>query len=177
MQHDASPTTQTGSPGQVPITAEQIALATQVLQKRTQSGANWFFWIAGLSLINTFAAAMGSNTRFIVGLGITQIVDALVAQAGNSPNPVALAFDFAAAGVFVAFGLLARKGRDWAFIVGMILYALDGLLFLLAKDVLSIGFHLFALYMIYKGLKAAEALKKLSPPMAVSPGGYPPPSH
>jgi len=58
----------------------------------------------------------------------------------------------------------------------MILYALDGLLFLLAKDVLSIGFHLFALYMIYKGLKAAEALRKLSPAGAAGPGGFSPPA-
>ncbi len=175
MQQDANQPTPVGSPGQVQITEQQKALILQLLQKRTQSGANWFFWIAGLSLINTFAAAMGSNMRFIVGLGITQIVDALVAQAGKPGSPAALAFDFVAAGVVVAFGLLCRKGREWAFIVGMILYALDGLLFLLAKDVLSIGFHLFALYMIYKGLKAAEALRKLQPATALSAGGSAPP--
>jgi hypothetical protein len=166
MLQDTSQLTPGGPPGQVQITAEQKALIVQLLQKRTRSGANWFFWIAGLSLINTFAAAMGSSMRFIVGLGITQIVDALVAQAGNPGNPLALAFDFVAAGIFMGFGLLCRKGLEWAFIVGMILYALDGFLFLLAKDVLSIGFHLFALYMIFKGLKAAEALRKLEPAVA-----------
>jgi hypothetical protein len=176
MQQNASQPPVVGSTGQVQITEQQKALIGQLLQKRTQSGANWFLWIAGLSLINTFAAAMGSNTRFIAGLGITQIADAVVAQAGKSGNPVALAFDFLAAGIFIAFGLWSRKRREWAFIVGMILYALDGLLFLLAKDVLSIGFHLFALYMIYKGLKAAEALRKLSPAGAAGPGGFSPPA-
>ncbi len=39
------------------------------------------------------------------------------------------------------------------------LYALDGLLFLIVEDFLSIGFHIFALYNIFVGLKALNKLK------------------
>ena len=35
---------------------------------RLKSGASWFYWIAGLSLINSISAAAGSTWRFIVGL-------------------------------------------------------------------------------------------------------------
>src|SRR5713226_3450189 len=114
-----------------------------VLGKRVQSGANWFFWIAGLSLINSFSSFSGSKFRFIMGLGVTQITDSL---AGGSASPAALAFALMVAGLLVGFGLLASGGRDWAFILGMILYGLDSLIFVVAKDVISIGFHLLALY-------------------------------
>jgi len=43
----------------------------------------------------------------------------------------------------------------------MMVYALDALLFLLTKDVVSVAFHLFALWCIYKGLKANEKLTRL----------------
>jgi hypothetical protein len=142
----------------------------QILTRRVQSGANWFLWIAGLSLVNSISALTGSHFRFIMGLRLTQITDQL---AGGSANAAALVFDLVAAGVFVGFWLLAKKGRDWAFIAGMILYGLDALLFVLGKDLMSIAFHLLALYSIsiafhllalyylYRGLKANEALTKL----------------
>jgi hypothetical protein len=54
------------------------------------------------------------------------------------PSPGALAqqawswrscSDVVVAGVFVLFGVFATKKHLWAFIVGMILYALDGMFF------------------------------------------------
>ena len=41
------------------------------------SGANWFFWIAGLSVVNSLAAFFDVEWGFIIGLGITQIVDGI----------------------------------------------------------------------------------------------------
>jgi len=140
------------------ITPSQlIELQKLALAKRIQSGANWFFWIAGLSLVNSVIALAGGGTRFILGLGITQMVDAIAQQASLGMS-VPLVLDLVATGMFIPFGLQARKRRNWAFLVGMILYALDGLLFVLVKDILGIGFHLFALYFIYKGMKANEQL-------------------
>src|SRR5688572_28411552 len=52
------------------ITADQ-----QHLEMRLKSGASWFYWIAGLSIINSIAALSGAGWGFIVGLGVTQIVD------------------------------------------------------------------------------------------------------
>src|SRR5512138_3090367 len=47
------------------------------LDARIKSGAAWFYWIAGLSLINSVAALSGSKWGFILGLGITQVFDAI----------------------------------------------------------------------------------------------------
>src|SRR5690349_8489985 len=46
-----------------------------VLERQVRSGARWFFWIGGLSLINTLIAMSGRGLVFIVGLGMTQIID------------------------------------------------------------------------------------------------------
>ena len=48
----------------------------------------------------------------------------------------------------------------------MVLYALDGLIFLWVQDYLSIGFHLFALYGLYRGVKALGQLAVLEKSMA-----------
>ena len=37
------------------------------------NAARWFWWIAGLSLVNTVLFYSGSNTSFIVGLGLTTV--------------------------------------------------------------------------------------------------------
>jgi hypothetical protein len=140
------------------VQAGTLLTERAILQRRANSGAHWFFWIAGLSLVNSFSAFAGSGMRFIVGLGLTQIFDQV---AGGSNRPGALLLDIVAAGIFVGFGMLARKQHDWAFLVGMIVYGLDSLIFVMAKNVLSIAFHLLALYFIYRGMRASEALAKL----------------
>jgi hypothetical protein len=139
---------------------ERLKIATQF-----KSGASWFFWIAGLSLINSIILLAGGQWNFIVGLGITQIIDSIgvkiAEQSGFIGNIVAFIFDILVAGIFILFGVLARKGYNEAFIVGMVLYALDGLLFLLVKDYLGLGFHVFALFFIYSGFKANKLLKSM----------------
>lgn len=143
------------------------------LENQHMAGANWFFWIAGLSLINSVLSVSGTEWAFIVGLGITQFIDAVfvaVAEsAGDGVKLVALFLDVVAAAVFVLFGVLSRQRHLWAFVTGMVLYSLDGLLFLLVQDWLSIGFHAFALLGIYGGLRASRALREQGQPGVVVP--------
>lgn len=132
------------------------------VERQFQSGADWFFWIAGLSLINSAILLAGSEWGFIIGLGITRIIDSIglliAEEVGIAGKIVAFIFDIIAAGIFALFGVFARKRYKWAFITGMVLYAVDGLLFLLVFDVLSIGFHIFALFCIYGGFRALGKL-------------------
>jgi hypothetical protein len=44
-----------------------------------------------------------------------------------------------------------------------VLYALDGLLFLLVQDWLSLAFHAFALFCIFGGHSALKRLRQLQP--------------
>lgn len=141
--------------------AAGAAADRQKLENSGRNGANWFFWIAGLSLVNSVIVATGGDINFIFGLGITLLFDAVATQAGAGGALVALVINAVIAAVFVGFGLLARRQKRWAFIVGMLLYALDGAIFLLPGLWLNVGAHAFALYFIWTGLAAYKQLAQL----------------
>ncbi|MBZ5572583.1 MAG: hypothetical protein LAO09_11985 [Acidobacteriia bacterium] len=136
---------------------ERAAVAKMVSTARVSAGAKWFYWIAGLSLINSLVVIFGGNIHFVVGLGIPSVVvDTWAKQAGIAGSVLDIGINGFVAGVFVLFGYFAVKGQKWAFLVGMALYALDGLLLFSMKDYLSVGFHAYALFAIYRGLQAVE---------------------
>lgn len=152
--------------------AQSVNTASQrdKLEQQHKNGANWFFWIAALSMVNSAILVFGGQWSFIVGLGATQLVDAVVlvvagelgGAAGIAAKVVALVVDAFIAGVFVFFGYFAHKRHAWAFVVGMALYVLDGLIFVLFSDWLSVGFHAFALFCIFGGFAANRGLAALS---------------
>jgi hypothetical protein len=154
-----------------PLPEAELLQARLKATNQLNSGAAWFYWVAGLSLINSLILLAGSDWSFLIGLGITQVIDALASALAEEIAPtsgliikvVAFALDLVVAGVFVLFGWLARKRLMWGFIVGMILYALDGLIFVLVSSWLSVGFHIFALVGMYSGLKALFTLRRLPP--------------
>ena len=90
----------------------------------------------------------------MAGLGITQVVDILVPQiAGTVGLVVAIFLDLVIALVFIGIGLLARRFHFWAFILGMVIYSLDGLIFLIASEFIGVVIHLFLLYLLFNGVK------------------------
>jgi hypothetical protein len=151
-----APVPVTGAPAQ-PVVRKSPATAAQL-----KSGASWFYWVAGLSLINSIAAISGGDWRFFIGLGITQLFDAFGNQVASGGKMIALALDLLVAGVFILFGVLANKGHTWAFLVGMILFALDGLIFLLVQDWIGVGFHALVLYWLFRGFSACRQLRTVT---------------
>ena len=123
------------SPSQAVI--EQKLRAEQLVK----SGAGWFLAIAGLSIVNSALTLSGAHFSFIFGLGITQVVDAVGQQGGSTGSALSLVVNAFIAGVFVLFWNFARKGEKWAFVVGMGLYLMDGLILIPFKDYLSVAFH------------------------------------
>lgn len=138
---------------------ERIAVSKMVAAARARAGAKWFYWIAGLSMVNSIVLFTGGNFHFVIGLGITSFVDGLAKRLGSAGSVLDMIINGFMAGVFVLFGTFALKAQKWAFLVGMTLYALDGLLLLRARDFLSVGFHAFALYAIHSGYKAAKQVQ------------------
>lgn len=152
----AAPGGRTGAPRALaPTTPAETG--TAVLERRRRNGAFWFYWIAGLSLINTLAALGEQSWRFILGLGITQLAHAAAARSGHGHAAVAV-MDVVIIGGFALLGRYALRGRVWAFLAGGIFYGLDGLLFLAGRDWIAIAFHVFALVMIARGFDAARRL-------------------
>jgi hypothetical protein len=131
----------------------------QQLERRRRIGARWFYWVAGVSLVNTVVALAGQHWRFIIGLGATQVANGLAARTGRGWAPTIL-LDLLLIGGFVLLGYLALQGQQWAFPVGIGLYALDGVVFVAARHWVGLGFHVFVLIMIGKGFQAARQLDR-----------------
>jgi hypothetical protein len=151
------------APAAVPAVARTPRALAEAMPL-VQAGARWFWWIAGLSAVNVGMQHSGSDTNFVVGLGITGVIDALFAGL-----PVAaLVLDALVLAFFFALGLLAQRGSLRAFCVGGVVYALDALLYLFAADWLPVGFHVLVLFFIGKGALALRDAVRAQPP--VSPG-------
>ncbi len=153
------------APAPVPSAPANSAIVEQKkiqLQMRLRSGSGWFFAIALFSVINSGLMLFNAKLHFIVGLGITQIADGIGKMGGMAGGIAGLVVSLFAAGIFSLFGKLSRDGQQWAFIVGMALYAVDGLIFLGFGLWLDLAFHAFALFNIYKGLSALNELNKLN---------------
>jgi hypothetical protein len=139
---------------------------------RVVNGAKWFYWIAGLSMVNSLVVVFGGNFHFVLGLGITSVVDELAKRAGSAGTVLDLVINGFVAGVFVLFGTFAVKRQKWAFYAGMGLYVMDGLLLLMGQDILGVAFHAYALFCIYRGLAAVNQLQKsASTPATLMAGG------
>jgi hypothetical protein len=142
------------APGSMTESVEQ-----QQLERRRRIGARWFYWVAGVSLVNTVVALAGEHWRFIVGLGATQVANGQAARTGHGWGP-AILLDLLLIGGFVLLGYLALQRQHWAFPVGIGVYALDGLIFVAARHWVGLAFHVFVLIMICKGFQAARQLDR-----------------
>ena len=121
--------------------------------------ANGFFWIAGLSLINMITMATGSRVVFFLGLGVTQDFQlAALTMDDDVFTLIAYLVGGGATALFIFLGLRARQIKRWPFILGMSLYALDSLIFLVDQEYISFGFHMFWLLFLSVGLKAVSPI-------------------
>jgi len=134
----------------------------QKLEQAAGNGAGWFYWIAGLSVINAVLAAVGSSTGFIFGLGVTSALGYVAQTMGATGKFVVLSISVGIAAAIAGCGAAARKGKKWGFVVGMTVYGLDGLLFLAAGDWLGVIVHGVALLFILGGLSATSKLARMN---------------
>jgi len=133
-------------------------------------GSNWFYWIAGLTIITSLIAMGGGGIRFLISLGVTQIMDRIAAdlsvEMGAGAKAIALVLDLIVTGIFVLFGYLANQKQIWAYVIGMVVFALDGLLSLLDGDIISVLAHAFVLFFLIRGFLAGRDLIALEKSMA-----------
>lgn len=150
------------------------------LTQRLRSGANWFYWIAALSMITSVLAVSGAKWRFFLSLGITQFIDGLALglseAVGTAGLVIGVVLNIFITAVFAILGIFASKKHQWAFILGMVLFALDALILLLDVDVFGILFHGLALFYIFRGFQAARELAILEREDAMQPPPPPQPA-
>jgi len=136
-----------------------------------KSGAGWFYWIAGLTLITSIITFAGGNWRFLISLGTTQIIDGISAGVaaelgGSAPKIIALFLDMILTAVFVVFGVLANKRLLWAYILGMAIFVIDGLISLMMQDLIGVVAHVVVLVFMVPGFLAGKKMLELEQEMA-----------
>lgn len=138
----------------------QVAVAKAGIKR----GASWFDWIAALSVINSVISLANGNWHFVLGLGITEVIDYLALRSGSSSGKmIGFLVTLLVAGFFWLMGRFAKQGQRWALVLGMVLYVLDGGLLLMGQDWFSVAFHVYALVMLartFAAIKQFEAAKQ-----------------
>lgn len=139
-----------------------------VLMHQGKNGANWFYWIAGLSVANTLIMFVGGHIAIVFGLGTTYFGGAIAeAAAQNAPQnagivrAIGFGFTLVIAIIFCGFGWLANKRFQSMYFIGMGLYLLDGLLFLPLGMWISAASHAYAVYIMCGGFQAFQQLRAL----------------
>ena len=155
---DSNPDNQPGSqasPASPQAVAVAIDPAVEALKSQFLNGVGWFYWIGGLSIVNIGMSFV--DRKFLFGLGIAEIIDAM-AQAGGRTSMPLLALSVAISLGFIALGYQGRKGKQGFILAGLVIYALDAGLLLIFHDWLSAAFHAFAGYSIFKGYGALKQI-------------------
>mgnify|MGYP003389963070 CR=1 FL=1 len=128
-------------------------------------GAHWFYWLAAASIANSLVVFFFNTPNSMAAFGLTQWIDGtsggLSAQGVVPPMLVtALIINILIALGFAAFGYLAGRGSDLAFVIGIFLYLLDAMLVIGLRDVFGFGFHMVGLYFLTRGLLASRHLRE-----------------
>ena len=134
--------------------------ARHVTRTSILHGANWFFWLAILSVINTLIVYRYQIPNMPIALAITQWVDGTAAGLNPTMSTQSMVIDLLIAGALAMFGLLARRGSDIAFVLGIFLYVVDAMLAIGLRDVFGFGVHLIGLFFLFKGLLASRHVRE-----------------
>ena len=107
-------------------------------RKTLYNGANWFYWLAALSAINSLIVFFVGTPNLPISFGVTQWFDGTTGPLSAPPLEMSkLIMDLIVAAAFAGFGYLARRS-DVAFVIGIVLYAIDALLSLGHQGILRI---------------------------------------
>ena len=147
--------------------AAQEEAALHDLVGTVAKGANWFYWIAGLSVLNLALTAMKAPLSMALGLGVTDLVYAFSISdvAGTEtppPSAAVVVIDLILCGLLGLCGWLSTQGNRRVFIIGTVGIALDSLLFLFPFfSIIALVVHGYALFSMFQGISALGTIKKI----------------
>lgn len=120
---------------------------------------NWFYWVAGLSAANLGLALMKAGIGFAIATMVTDVIWDLTRSLGGAGQALGLALNAAILGILCLLGWLAGRGHAWAFVLGAVLYALDGLLAVLAQQWIGVAFHGYVVWQLMRGFFLVRSLR------------------
>jgi len=161
----------------VPVVPAVSALphdaAVRELFARGKNGAAWFYWIAGLSVVNTVMVLAEGGRRFALGLVVTMVSDAMAAKALKPGGEIsllwiALGFNAFVLGLFIVCGRLSQRRMLSIYALGMALYLVDCIFSLMLSGFMRTGggfigiaIHGYALWSMWSGFVAYRQLNVL----------------
>jgi hypothetical protein len=142
------------------MTPEQPAVNTTALESHVKSSASWFYWIAALTMIGVVVELCGTDFSFILSLCVPTVFAAVAHDSHWSAtgNAIVIVSSLIVCGVFAWIGLRAGKGSRAAFMIGMVFYGIDTLIYLGFKQWLGAIGHAYALYRLSIGFGLAGTL-------------------
>ena len=132
------------------------------LRHRVRSGADWFYWLAALSLGNSLWSFFNADVQFFFGLGVTMVADQMMAQGGSGWKLAGLGIGMFVSACFALGGYLARRNA-FVYGVGVLLYTLDAALLVVVQAWLHVAVHAYVLYRLVNGFLAYRALARMAP--------------
>ena len=145
------------TPFNVSTTGEEVAL-----EEQRNKGASWFYWIVGLTIINTIIIQTGVDFAFSLGAASTLFAYGVAIAIGTpAAHTFALIFDVIVIAFYAMCGVMGSRGATWAFVLGLIFFALDSLLSLIGLQIIGILIHGYALFCIFNGMMACVNLNRL----------------
>jgi hypothetical protein len=126
------------------------------LEQSARNGSRYFFWIAFFSIFNQVMDLLSAKRRFVFGLGAPQYIERSLA----APNPTLIwGIIIVLAGIFVLFGIFARRGNIPVYIVGIVFYLADLVLSILSGDLVGAVVHVVFTVLLVLGLIATYKLR------------------
>jgi len=142
------------------------------------NGANWFYWIAALTIINIVLIAVGSPIILAFGMAVPELGMYLAFDWDTGELDRTLMWSGIALGVILsavcaAIGWFSNQGNKMIFGVGIALIALDTLLFIFPLfSIIALVVHGYALWAMVNGIFALIKLQRLEGELAaVTPAG------
>jgi hypothetical protein len=134
-----------------PAAQDLVSDDAERLKNDFLGGVSWFYWIGALSLVNIGFLSL-ANMKFIVGLGLTEVFYAIAMEAAQGIPWMAAAVLVSA--LFIGLGYMGRKGKKAFILGGLVFYVLDAGILIMAEDFLSVLFHAYAGFKIFRGYQA-----------------------
>lgn len=127
-------------------------------------GASWFLLIGIISMLNIMFFATKQDVQFILGLGINYIIlgvaDGIKQSLGLNLFPIAYVLTFLISTVFLFIWKKSKSESKTVYLIGLILYGLDSLIFVFSKEWWNLGFHIFAFLLLASGYNALIVKKR-----------------
>jgi len=148
--------TNTNPGGQTPPNKTRSRTKRAELEQNARNGSNYFFWIAFFSIFNQVMDMLSAKRRLVFGLGAPQYIERLMAAA----NPALIwGIIIVLSGIFVFFGVFARRGNIPVYIIGIIFYLADMVLSILSGDLVGAVVHVVFIVLLVMGLIATYKLR------------------